>query len=810
MNPNEVPSAQSPLTLSEKGRMPLQTGRPKAPARIFPPRRDYASVSIKDLLDAREAYHVHLSELDNVVGTAIGRYLINRKDWYASNPPDRPRPADVAMVNEPRTLTNSIVRPWSWPAVLVFVKQWQDTRTLGGDVVPKTLYLPDGRLVPTCVIEATPDETLAPPSLGPYRSSELVGGGYSCFRTHQGEEATGTIACLVRKSGSYYALTNRHVAGGYGETVQGFIRGSKPPIGKTSNIAVDRKPFPDIFPSWGNAQTLLTLDAGLIRIDDIRDWTSQAFGIGEIGEVFNATDTTVTLDLIGCPVRAFGGFSGISRGEIKALFFRYESNGGFEYATDVLIGPRTGTPQASQPPEAARPFTHPGDSGTLWFYDPPADSKSSSAGDEEVGADFVEHGTSARRLRPIAMQWGGQRVRLPDGYRSAYAIGSFLSSICQSLDIEVVRDWSLGHDEYWGKIGHFAIGWKACDQLSGTLSALMKKNQTSIGFSDETISDDAGFKVDRKGFVPLADVPDYIWVTQKGTHPNEAIQHFADIDIYDINGGPSLLDSCVADSKFVAASKWKAYFDGFAAKEVGPEEGALPFRVWQIWDAMVKYLKAGDVIHFVAAAGVLAHYVGDASQPLHCSYLHHGVPPMVSVGGRKYPVPRDSDAFKEFKTTKPSKIHGIYEETMLEVDPAQVLADVDASLAKGSSLKFEISSGHDAGVAVISLMKASQTRLAPKTIIAADDPDQGPKARAAVLWKNDTIRKATVESLADSVCLLAALWTAAWEVGGGKNLAASDLKEFDPEDFGAICRTEKGFVPSVSLEEMASSGKFES
>src|ERR1700722_3551256 len=150
MNPNDVPSAQSPLTLSEKGRMPLQTGRPKAPARIFPPRRDYASVSIKDLLDAREAYHVHLSELDNVVGTAIGRYLINRKDWYASNPPDRPRPADVAMVNEPRTLTNSIVRPWSWPAVLVFVKQWQDKRTLGGDVVPKTLYPPDGRLVPPC------------------------------------------------------------------------------------------------------------------------------------------------------------------------------------------------------------------------------------------------------------------------------------------------------------------------------------------------------------------------------------------------------------------------------------------------------------------------------------------------------------------------------------------------------------------------------------------------------------------------------------------------------------------------------------
>lgn len=805
-----MPSKEPQLTASEKGKMPLQTGRPKAPARIFPPRRDYASVSIKDLLDAREAYHVHLSELENVVGTAIGRYLINKKDWYASHPPDQPRPADVQMVNEPRTLTNSIVRPWSWPAVLVFVRKWQDKRVLGGEIVPQTLYLPDGRLVPTCVIEATPDEALPPPVLGPFRSSQLVGGGYSCFRTHQGEETTGTVACLVRKSGSYYALTNRHVAGGDGEIVQAFIRGLKPPIGTTSNIAVDRKPFSDVFPSWGNAQTLLTLDAGLIKINDIRDWTSQVFGIGEIGEVFNATDTTVTLDLIGCPVRAFGGFSGISLGEIKALFFRYESNGGSEYATDVLIGPRTSKPQEPKEPETPRPFTHPGDSGTLWFYDPPTDTKSISTRDDVV-ANVGEQGDSARRLQPIAMQWGGQRVRLPDGTASAYAIGSFLSSICHSLDVEVVRDWSLGHDEYWGKIGHFAIGWKACDQLSGNLSKLMRSNQSSIGYSDETISDSSGFKVDRKGFVPLADVPDYIWVTQQGTHPNEPIQHFADIDIYDINGGSSLLDRCVADPTYVAASKWKAYFDGFAAKGVGPEEGALPFRVWQIWEEMVKYLDQPqpDVIHFVAAAGVLAHYVGDASQPLHCSYLHHGVPPMVSVGGRKYPVPRDSDAFKEFKTTKPSQIHGIYEETMLEIDPTSVLADVDAALAKGSSLKFDIASGHDAGVSVITLMKASQKRLAPMTIIDADDPDQGPKARAKILWNNATIRKATVEALADSVRLLAALWTAAWEVGGGKNIPVSQLNPIDPDDLGAICRTEKNFVPSLSLDDMALSKNFE-
>src|SRR5262249_40580416 len=150
-------------------------------------------------------------------------------------------------------------------------------------------------------------------------------------------------------------------------------------------------------------------------------------------------------------------------------------------------------------------------------------------------------------------------------------------------------------------------------------------------------------------YVPLADVPDYVWIFS--SRKSEPIQHFADIDIRDINGGPPLIERCVQNPKNVAASVWKAYFDGFAAEGVGPEEGVLPFRVWQIWEAMVRYLKAKDALRFVAAAGILAHYVGDASQPLHCSYLHHGVPPARKVHGRSYPFPRESDEFKAFKKT---------------------------------------------------------------------------------------------------------------------------------------------------------------
>jgi hypothetical protein len=803
---NQKPTPNSPQP--SKGVMAMQTRRPLGNKTIFPPRHDFASLSLKDLLDAREAYHVYLSQLDNVVATAVGRYCIHEDDWYAQHPPDRPRPANVPRITAPRMLANSVIRPWSWPAVLVFVKQWGRPERLGSNAVPSTLYLPDGRVVPTCVIAAPPDEAPSEPVTGPFHASHLLGGGYSCLREHQGEQVVGTIACLVKKGGSYYALTNRHVGGGDGEIVKAYIRGEYEPIGKTSDIAVDRQPMSSVFPLWGERKTLLTLDAGLIKIDDINEWTSQAFGIGEIGEVFDATEYSLTLDIIGCPVRAFGGTSGVIEGEVRALFFRYEAVGGYEHATDVLIGPRRNDNCGRiKRPKVEYPFTLPGDSGTLWFYDPPSKPRDNE-GNEDLGTgmECAETGVRARRLRPIAMQWGGQRVRMQDGTRSAYALGSFLSSICRSLDVEVIRNWSLGHDEYWGKIGHFSIGWKACDQLSGDLGKLMKANQVRIGYPNKTLAQGSQFRVGREGFVPLADVPDYAWVHTKG-RGSEEIQHFADVDIEDIDGGPSMLERCVADPANIAASIWKAYFDGFADKGVGPEEGALPFRVWQIWDEMVANLKKGDVLRFVAGAGVMAHYVGDASQPLHCSYMHHGIPPMLKVGGRSYPVRRSSPEFKKFKKSREAKIHGIYEETMLEVDPADALAAVDDELATSRTVKVD-RSGHGAAKAVITLMNDAQTRLAPKTIIKADNPALSAPKRAEALWKNKEIRRATVRSLADSVRVLAALWKSAWEAGNGAKVAKSKIRTYKQEELKPVYRNPK-FAPSLSLDTMAASGEFE-
>lgn len=41
---------------------------------------NFASLSLRDLLEARDQYHVHLLNKRNVVGTAVGLYLIRLSD----------------------------------------------------------------------------------------------------------------------------------------------------------------------------------------------------------------------------------------------------------------------------------------------------------------------------------------------------------------------------------------------------------------------------------------------------------------------------------------------------------------------------------------------------------------------------------------------------------------------------------------------------------------------------------------------------------------------------------------------------------
>src|SRR5262249_16040480 len=158
------------------------------------------------------------------------------------------------------------------------------------------------------------------------------------------------------------------------------------------------------------------------------------------------------------------------------------------------------------------------------------------------------------------------------------------------------------------------------------------------------------------GFVALADVPDLVW---RNTRQKDKGNHFADMDQ---PGGPNqdqptLLELWEADETSRTPARWTAFYNSLQPPLSDEHRGALPFRVRQIYNAMVKSLQDHDVNSYVCAAGVLAHYVGDACQPLHVSRFHHGHP------GRL------EDA-----------VHSFYETQMLDQFAADVVAKVNTKL----------------------------------------------------------------------------------------------------------------------------------
>src|SRR5262245_50745936 len=195
--------------------------------------RNFAALSTRDLLEARDLYHWHLVHRVNVVGTAIGLYRIRKSEpWPGKNGhPDaiEPRRYAIAPKGE-RTFENSEVRDYSCPCVLVFVERWQHPSDFGqqlspDQMVPRTLYMPDGRMVPVCVVKVTrsvPDRSILPAWHWP---EDLIGGGFPIVSTAQGKSSIASVGGLVTDGHLVYALTSRHVAGPEGHPVSTVLRG---------------------------------------------------------------------------------------------------------------------------------------------------------------------------------------------------------------------------------------------------------------------------------------------------------------------------------------------------------------------------------------------------------------------------------------------------------------------------------------------------------------------------------------------------------------------------------------------------------
>jgi hypothetical protein len=791
-------------------------------ANILGTPQNYHSLSIRDLLQARELYHYHLLNKPNVVGTGIGLYLIRRED---------PLPGEETTTRKkargPRTLANSEVRRYSWPCVHAFVREWYDESDFGGsgsmspdDMVPRTLYMPDGRRVPVCVTKV--DQAAPAPAVSTSANSLWPGGrfgsGMPISVVTQQRERRATAGCLVTDGKTTYALTSRHVCGSSGEPVYANARGRRVEIGTGSEHALERLPFTEVYPDFPGRMTYVNLDVGLIELNDINEWTSQLIGHGPVGGLADLNSLNITVRLIDAPVVAVGGTSGRLEGRIKALFYRFRSVGGFEYVSDFLIAPRE---LDAERQGRVSPQTQPGDSGAIWHLVLPAKGTRSESEDDDSyrrrRGDEEFDGT----LRPLAIEWGGQVFQEGTAsQRYAFALATSLTTVCRVLNVEIVQEGNTGVFPYWGQLGHYSIGTFAVRAMaSGKLATFMRRNEDRIAFPMEGLSPKviaARIKAAKAGggLIPLADVPDLIWKSHKSkvvggrddrwagmgrpTGP-EHPTHYADIDHPRDSDGKTLRDLCLEDPANVSVDVWREFYDEVGATKQ-KERGLLPFRIWQFFDAMADLAAAKRPEKYLCAAGLLSHYVGDACQPLHGSVLADGYSDKkTTITHRR----RDTGEEYEEESHLGAGVHSTYETKMIDRYAEQIVAGVTAELKKTGPKIGKIQSGHDAAVEVIRLMDRTAKRLPPSDIVDAY-VEAGGKSTVAVqdaLW--EAFGDKTIETMADGARVLARIWEAAWKAGKGQAIAQSALGEVD-EDVLIALYTNTQFVPSIDIDHIGS------
>lgn len=733
--------------------------------------QNFQSLSLKDLLEARDLYHWHLSNKANVVGTAVGLYLIRKSDvWPAGH--GAAHAEGAAQAKGMRTFENSEVRPYSWPAVIVLVRDWVDATEFGhgkidpDHMVPRTLYMPDGRAVPVCVVAVQVTEPATGAPADTRWPATYIGGGCPLIAEVQGVERAATVGCLVTDGHTTYALTNRHVCGEPGSPVNARVRGAMTEVGVASERQLTRASFMEVFPEFPGNRSYLTLDIGLVEVHDVNDWSSQTFGLeGDVGEIADLNELSMSLQLIDQSVTAFGSASGLLEGSIKALFYRHKSLAGYDYVSQFLIAPAAGFPQ-----------TQPGDSGTLWYL-------KSGSGDKST-------------LSPLAIEWGGQSLRASEDQRLNYALATGLSTACQLLDVDLVRAHNTGANPYWGQTGHYSIATAAIESVeNGPLRAFLKANIERISFSpNELTPEQIREKLANGEFVELADVPDLVWKKTPDRVPGgrdyaqntgpEHPNHYADIDQPDAEG-KTLRDATLASIENMSVSVWSKWYADEGQSD-SRSEGLLPFRVWQIFDEMVRQLKARNDTAFLCAAGVLAHYVGDACQPLHGSYHSDGYRDAPGATAKKWPG---------------KGVHSTYEDKMVDRHSSDLLPKILPQAKAFAGAIPSITGGRDAAFATVKLMSEAADILPPSTLIDAYIKLGGGSSVSVVdgLWKafgDDTARL-----MGAGARYLAAIWEAAFEKADTSLPAGA--REISEAELAKVYQ-DKHFVPSVTLDKVAS------
>ena len=371
----------------------------------------------------------------------------------------------------------------------------------------------------------------------------------------QGMTRLATAGCLVRDGERYYILTNKHAIGESGNPITAMLAHRSTPIGVSAKPSLTRKEFREVYPHFASDGQHLVMDVGLIDLNDVTQWKAQFPSITNVQPVLDLYDNSLTLELIGQKVVGESAVTGIIRGEIQALFYRFKAMGGSEYISDFLIGPESSGAEfkriIERPGKNRSLAVHHGDSGAVLHI-------------EQELKDEHNKPTGHFHYHPFAMLWGEQEfVESEARLVQPFALATSLSTALDLLNLDLVRDINLDQDYVWGWVGHYVIG----GQLEPTI-ALLKSPQLRDFISknvdlltidpvitgkgknevnnDPKVLDKNAIDVDHPQFVPLADVPDNVWKSnvnfytdddkKRHSGPGNRGQfdnsnHFADMDL---------------------------------------------------------------------------------------------------------------------------------------------------------------------------------------------------------------------------------------------------------------------------------------
>jgi len=375
------------------------------------------------------------------------------------------------------------------------------------------------------------------------------------------------------------------------------------------------------------------------------------------------------------------------------------------------------------------------------------------------------------------VQWGAHSLRT---YSSSichctYTLASSLSCALSKLDVELVVDWQSYL--YWGNVGHYLIAYKAIDAIQDpTLKQIMSDHVNAITFSGESLKQGRkGVSVQKNEYVPLADVPDLAWKTFPRKE-SEGPNHFSDMD--SVVDGKTMQQMIEEDpSVSTDVDKWLSYYK--KSNTHPANQGLLQFRVWQLYDLLVGYIQSGDLASAVATAGIMAHYVGDACQPLHCSH---------NYDGQKL----------EDGTVLGKGVHSKFESMMVSAHSATLMGRVESILSNASPddlAKVRVTGGIQAAATVIDLILKVSKKLPPLELINAFA-----KTGLDGVWKK--YGNLTGEIMADGCIALSQLWDSAWIEGNG-NQNVNYTGAFDNATFQNLY-SDPNFLPSYSLSNIGS------